>query len=127
LGKTLVISPVNRLIDVTKRLADGDLTVRTGQSTDNNEIELLALHFDQMADSLQRREEQRNRASEALRANEEKYRNHFENVSDVIFSYDREFRILSISPSLERVLGYKPAAFKSNPCSLPKSIRPCGN
>jgi PAS domain S-box-containing protein len=111
LGKSLIISPVNRLIEVTKRLADGDLTVRTGQSTDNNEIGLLALHFDQMADSLQRREEQRKLAIETLRANEEKYRIHFENVSDVIFSYDREFKILSISPSLERVLGYKPEEF----------------
>ncbi|MFH1079918.1 MAG: PAS domain S-box protein [Pseudomonadota bacterium] len=50
-------------------------------------------------------------AEQALRASEEQYRIHFENVSDVIFSFDREFRILSISPSLERVLGYKPEEF----------------
>ncbi|MFO7667731.1 MAG: PAS domain S-box protein [Desulfobacterales bacterium] len=111
LGKTLIISPVNRLIEVTKRLSDGDLSVRTGRSNDTNEIGLLALHFDQMADSLQRREEQRKRAREALQANEEKYRIHFENVSDVIFSYDQDFKILSMSPSVERTLGYKPEEF----------------
>ena len=110
-GKRLIISPVNHLIDVTRRLADGDLTVRTDRTIDTSELSLLALHFDQMADSLQRREEQRKLAIVALRANEEKYRIHFENASDVIFLYDREFKILSISPSLERVLGYKPEEF----------------
>ena len=58
---------------------------------------------------------ERKRSEEALRANEEKYRLHFENVSDVLFSYDREFRILSVSPSLEQVLGYKPEEFIGKP------------
>jgi len=48
---------------------------------------------------------------DALRESEEKYRIHFENASDIVFSYDLEFRILSISPSVERVLGYKPEEF----------------
>ncbi|MDO9585385.1 MAG: PAS domain S-box protein, partial [Syntrophales bacterium] len=111
LGKIFIIYPVNRQIDATKQLAEGDLTVRTGRSTDTGELGLLASNFDQMTGSLQRREEERKLAVEALRANEEKYRLHFENVSDVIFSHDREFRILSVSPSLERVLGYKPEEF----------------
>ncbi|MBU2609460.1 MAG: PAS domain S-box protein [Pseudomonadota bacterium] len=54
---------------------------------------------------------ERKLVEDTLRANEEEYRIHFENVSDVIFLYDREFRILSISPSVERVLGYKPGEF----------------
>ena len=53
----------------------------------------------------------RMRSKEALKESEEKYRIHFENASDIIFSYDREFLILSISPSVERVLGYKPEEF----------------
>jgi len=51
---------------------------------------------------------ERKKAEEALRQMEEKYRQHFENVSDVIFSYDREFRILSMSPSVKHMLGYSP-------------------
>ncbi len=47
---------------------------------------------------------------DALRTSEEKYRLHFENVSDVIYSVDRDLRILSISPSVKDVLGYEPEA-----------------
>ena len=52
---------------------------------------------------------------DTLRASEEKYRVHFENVSDVIYSLDQEFRILSISPSVEDVLGYRPEALIGTP------------
>ena len=51
---------------------------------------------------------ERMEADEALRASEEKYRLHFENVNDVVLSVDRGFRITSISPSVETILGYKP-------------------
>ncbi|HLA28567.1 MAG TPA: HD domain-containing phosphohydrolase [Syntrophales bacterium] len=43
-----------------------------------------------------------------VRQAEEKYRLHFENVTDIIFSIDPDLRLLSISPSVERTLGYKP-------------------
>ncbi|MBU0463605.1 MAG: transporter substrate-binding domain-containing protein, partial [Proteobacteria bacterium] len=41
-----------------------------------------------------------------LKSREERYRLHFENVSDVIYSLDQEFRVVDISPSVERLFGY---------------------
>jgi PAS domain S-box-containing protein len=45
---------------------------------------------------------------EDLQKSEAQYRLHFENVSDVIFSMDRDFRVTSITPSVKAFLGYEP-------------------
>jgi PAS domain S-box-containing protein len=54
---------------------------------------------------------ERKQAEETLKENENKYRLSFENVSDVIFMIDTDLNISSISPSVERILGYKPQDF----------------
>jgi len=50
-----------------------------------------------------------------LSSSEEKYRLHFESVSDVVFSIDRNFRLGSVSPSVERILGYTPEELDGRP------------
>jgi|GEM_PF-1385094 len=47
-------------------------------------------------------------AQEALREQEERFRLYFERASDVLFSLSPDLKILSLSPSVERVLGYRP-------------------
>ncbi len=54
---------------------------------------------------------ERETIAEALRQSEERYRLHFAHVNDVIYSYDLQLRLLSMSPSLERQLGFKPETF----------------
>ena len=52
---------------------------------------------------------ERKRAEIDLKESEQKYRLHFDEVSDVIYSIDRDLKVMDVSPSVERVLGYKPA------------------
>lgn len=56
-------------------------------------------------------------ANKQLKMSEEKYRLTFENISDVIFMVDTDLTVLSISPSVERILGYKPQDFVGRPVS----------
>ncbi|GAB4331866.1 MAG: hypothetical protein Kow0099_03380 [Candidatus Abyssubacteria bacterium] len=51
---------------------------------------------------------QRVRNDEARRRSEERYRLHFEHVSDVLFVTDAELRIVDVSPSVEALIGYTP-------------------
>jgi PAS domain S-box-containing protein len=50
----------------------------------------------------------RERVEKELRESAEKYRIHFSLTNDVMFSYDNQFRVLSVSSNVERVLGYRP-------------------
>ena len=54
-------------------------------------------------------------AMKALQKSEERHRIFFENISDVIFSTDPDFRIINISPSVGRILGYKPEEMIGRP------------
>ncbi|MDD5095022.1 MAG: PAS domain S-box protein [Dehalococcoidia bacterium] len=48
------------------------------------------------------------RLVQALRTSEQRYRRHFENIADVLVSFDGEMRVLDVSPSAERMVGYAP-------------------
>lgn len=46
-----------------------------------------------------------------LRKAEEQYRLNFENINDIIFTFDMDLKIISMSPSVEKLLGYKAEDF----------------
>jgi PAS domain S-box-containing protein len=50
-----------------------------------------------------------------LYENQELYRLHFTLANDVMYSLDPEYRVLSVSPSVETILGYKPEELIGRP------------
>jgi signal transduction histidine kinase len=71
-GNQLILRRVNALVSATKRLAAGDLGARTGLPYGPGELSHLARTFDEMATTLQAREEAlARRAQELARSNAE--------------------------------------------------------
>jgi PAS domain S-box-containing protein len=66
-GNLFILRRVKILVDVTKSLSAGDLSVRTGIPHGAEELGQLAQAFDEMAESLERRVTERDEAEEALR------------------------------------------------------------
>jgi signal transduction histidine kinase len=65
-GQYLVLRPLRALVTFTMRLGAGDNSARTGLRGTRNELKQLMCAFDQMAESLQRRETERNQAQAEL-------------------------------------------------------------
>lgn len=65
-GKLLILRPVKALARSSAQLALGDLSVRTGVAHTHDELGQLTLAFDQMAQALEERELERQRAAHKL-------------------------------------------------------------
>jgi signal transduction histidine kinase len=66
-GEFFILRRVRRLLATTQRLTHGDLTARTGVGHGDGELHQLARAFDEMAESLQQRVAERERAETNLK------------------------------------------------------------
>ena len=94
-GNTLIVRPVGILVDASKRLAAGDLTVRSGLVSTQGEFGQLGRAFDEMAEEIQRREEEFARLAMAV-----------DQSAEAVVITDREGTILYVNPAFERITGY---------------------
>ncbi len=106
MGNFLIVQRLNKLVDATKRLRNGDLTIRTGLDHKEDELGQLTEAFDDMAGKLEREDLNRSVAEEALRKSEENYREIFENALEGIYQAAPEGRFISANPAFARMLGY---------------------
>jgi PAS domain S-box-containing protein len=113
------VLPVTTLIRTIQRVEMGQLNARTDFKEDYGEISLLGNSFNQMADSLEQREQQ------VLEA-EAKYRTLVEQIPAVIYtvSLDKEFKTFYVSPQVEDILGYLSEEWLANPDIWSEGIHP---
>ncbi len=104
-----------RLIAPQEPMAEEVVYFREYNEALIRKLEDKMLQVEEANKALKREIAERMKAEEALRESEARYRLHFENVSDVIFSLSSDLTLTDISPSVERVLGYRPEELVGRP------------
>ena len=96
-----ITRPINKLVDVTRRIQEGDLRVRLDDKSLGGDDELgeLARSFNRMAQEL-------SRTYEKLRSSEEYYRGLMENAADPIFVLNCDGKCLDANPKAVEMTGY---------------------
>ncbi|OGR30049.1 MAG: hypothetical protein A2139_04565 [Desulfobacca sp. RBG_16_60_12] len=119
LGQFFLIGRTQALVNQAQQFAGGDLKVRSGLSYDDGEFGQLAQSFDEMAATLQQRQE-------SLRVSEEKYRTLVEQLPAIIFAMapDEARTLLYVSPPAEALLGVSPAEYLADPAIWKSQVHP---
>jgi PAS domain S-box-containing protein len=108
-GERLVVRHVRELADVARRIGEGDLTARVGVTGRPAELSALAESFDRMAQTLQAREREITSQRDRISAQERRMRAILDSSNEGIGLRDRSGRLLYVSPSTGRLLGYDPS------------------
>jgi PAS domain S-box-containing protein len=104
-ARVFVLRPVDALVSAARRLRAGDMAVRTSM-TDPGELGDLGRSFDRMADSLQDRQRELERASAAVRESYETLQAVITASPVAIVALDRERRPVLWTPAAERLFGW---------------------
>ena len=109
-GEVFILRTVKKLVNATRQLASGDLTVRIGPLKEKDELSMLAGSFDDMAESLEQRTRQAQRA-------ETWYRTLVEQIPMITYiaPQDRAKGFLYVSPQIEMILGFSPDEWIQDP------------
>jgi PAS domain S-box-containing protein len=117
---------MKRLLNTTKRLADGDLNARAGPPYKLGEIGQLAYAFDQMTESLLRRETERKRTEEEVIATKARLEYLLRTTPTVIYSSKTagDYAVTFISENVKAQFGYDPKEFLKDPKFWANRIHP---
>ena len=74
-AEKVILKPVKAMVKATREFAAGNLRTRTGMSSGLDELSQLASAFDQMAEKLEQRQAERDRAEREIRNSREQLRN----------------------------------------------------
>jgi len=86
------------------------------------EMEFFRRHNEILFNKLEKKMLDLEIANQKLKTSEECYRLSFQNVSDVIYTMDKDLNIISMSPSVEKILGYKSQEFISRAAAHLKQV-----
>lgn len=108
-----ISKPIILLSNAGQRIRNGEMGVKVENNVRIDEIKTLGSTFNQMTQELQDKIDQlsidisrRKKAEKKLRESEEKYRDLFENASDLIQSIDKDGKFYFVNKKWLKTLGY---------------------
>jgi len=115
-SEALIVRPLNALVTLSRRIAAGDFSARSGLRHATLEYRALADSFDSMAASLANRAAlldqeilEHRQTEESLRASEERFRSFTEIASHWHWELDAELRIREVSEGYDNFSGLRVA------------------
>ena len=106
-GNLFLFRNLNPILDAARRLGAGDFGARTHLRYGRGELGQLALTFDQMANSLERREEERRVSERKLHESEERYRELANLLPEIVFETDEKGNLTFANKQALEVFGYR--------------------
>ncbi|HBG06810.1 MAG: hypothetical protein A2075_19370 [Geobacteraceae bacterium GWC2_58_44] len=106
IGKRSIIDRVSVLLAASRRLAGGDLRIRTSELVRGGELGALGAAFDDMARQMALREQEQLTAELALKKSEFHYRSIFENSLFGVGVVGADLRFIQVNDAFCRMLGY---------------------
>jgi PAS domain S-box-containing protein len=100
-----LLRPLAELVEVTRRMGDGDHGARAA-NLPNDELGELGRAFNAAAEQIARRQAAQELAEQDLRASESRFRLLAEHISDAIFLHSADAKIIDVNPAACRSLGY---------------------
>ncbi|MDO8705525.1 MAG: diguanylate cyclase, partial [Sulfuricaulis sp.] len=107
-GDVFLLRRLTALVSATQKLARGETGVRTGIRDGAREIAQLAHAFDDMAETIERRDTDLRHSALTLKESEERFRSLVETTSDWIWEVDAHGVYTYASPRVKDLLGYAP-------------------
>lgn len=103
---------VSILLDL---LEEKKTTTAPAEKSLSEEMDFLRQHNEALFKKLEKKMSDLESTNQELKNLEERYRLSFDHASDIIIVIDKDFNVLSVSPSVEKILGYQPEYFTGHP------------
>jgi len=106
-GNLIIVNRLKKLLNASLKLGLGNMKTRTEVPHTIDEVGQLAKSFDNMAEALEKREEEREKSQKTLRMSEEKYRKLVEQLNEGILAINREGLITFANQAFCSMTGYR--------------------